>query len=71
MQKYRLLILDGHGSHLTKGFLEYCHQKWIIVAIFRVVNNQFSGAHKVRLGLIDYLFRSYLVRLVAHLEMLA
>jgi hypothetical protein len=23
--KYRLLIVDGHGSHLTQEFLEYCH----------------------------------------------
>jgi hypothetical protein len=22
---YRLLILDGHGSHLTMDFIEYCH----------------------------------------------
>jgi hypothetical protein len=32
-RKYRLLIVDGHGSHLTKEFLEYCHQNRIIVAI--------------------------------------
>lgn len=31
--KYRLLIVDGHGSHLTQDFLEYCHQNRIIVAI--------------------------------------
>ena len=57
LQKYPLLIFDGHGSHITNGFLEYCQQRWIIVAIFRVVNNQFSGTHKVRLDLIDYFFR--------------
>ena len=33
LQKYRLLIVDGHGSHLTRDFLEYCHQNRIIVAI--------------------------------------
>ena len=32
-RKYQLLIVDGHGSHLTKKFLEYCHQNRIIVAI--------------------------------------
>lgn len=33
LQRYRLLIVDGHGSHLTRDFLEYCHQNRIIVAI--------------------------------------
>jgi hypothetical protein len=23
--RYRLLIVDGHGSHLTREFIEYCH----------------------------------------------
>jgi hypothetical protein len=32
-RKYRLLIVDGHGSHLTEDFLEYCQQNRIIVAI--------------------------------------
>ena len=31
--KYRLLIVDGHGSHLTYDFIEYCHQKRIILAV--------------------------------------
>ena len=31
--KYRLLIVDGHGSHLTQPFIEYCHQKRIILAV--------------------------------------
>lgn len=31
--KYRLLIVDGHGSHLTQDFIEYCHQKRIILAV--------------------------------------
>jgi hypothetical protein len=33
LQNYRLLIVDGHGSHLTREFLEYCHQNRIIIAI--------------------------------------
>jgi hypothetical protein len=32
-RKYRLFIMDGHGSHLTQDFLECCHQHRIIVAI--------------------------------------
>jgi hypothetical protein len=31
--KYRLLIVDGHSSHLTQDFIEYCHQKRIILAV--------------------------------------
>jgi len=27
---YRLLIFDGHGSHLTKEFIEYCDNRKII-----------------------------------------
>src|ERR1700723_1894418 len=28
---YRLLLLDGHGSHLTKEFAEYCDENRIIL----------------------------------------
>jgi hypothetical protein len=31
---YRLLILDGHGSHLTKAFIEYCDQNRILLMIY-------------------------------------
>jgi hypothetical protein len=30
----RLLILDGHGSHLTMDFIDYCDQNKILLAIF-------------------------------------
>jgi hypothetical protein len=33
-QSYRLLILDGYGSHVTESFIEYCHQNRILLAIF-------------------------------------
>ena len=33
-RKWRLLIVDGHGSHLSKSFLTYCHLHKILVAIF-------------------------------------
>jgi hypothetical protein len=29
-----LLILDGHGSHCTLDFLEWCHKRRILVAIY-------------------------------------
>jgi hypothetical protein len=31
---YRLLILNGHGSHLTMDFSEYCDQNKILLAIY-------------------------------------
>jgi hypothetical protein len=31
---WRLLILDGHGSHLTFEFLEYCEAHRILVSVF-------------------------------------
>jgi len=31
---YRLLIMDGHSSHINMAFLEWCDQHRIIVAIF-------------------------------------
>jgi hypothetical protein len=31
---YRMLVLDGHGSHLTTKFFELCHKNRIILAVF-------------------------------------
>jgi hypothetical protein len=31
---YRLLIVDGHGSHVTMDFIEYCDNNKILLAIF-------------------------------------
>jgi hypothetical protein len=33
-RRWRLLIIDGHGSHISRSFLTYCHQNKILVAIF-------------------------------------
>jgi hypothetical protein len=33
-RKYRLLILDGHGSHVTMDSINYCDQNKILLAIF-------------------------------------
>ena len=33
-RKYRLLLVDGHGSHLTEEFLEYCHRHKILLAVY-------------------------------------
>ena len=32
-RSYRLLILDGHGSHITMDFIKYCDQNKILLAI--------------------------------------
>ncbi|KAF7577485.1 hypothetical protein PtrM4_017250 [Pyrenophora tritici-repentis] len=31
---YRLLLLDGHGSHVTMEFIEYCHDNKILLFVF-------------------------------------
>jgi hypothetical protein len=31
---YRLLLLDGHGSHLTMDFINYCNDNKILLAVF-------------------------------------
>ena len=33
-RNWRLLILDGHGSHITMKFIEFCHQNKILLPIF-------------------------------------
>ena len=31
---YRLLILDGHGSHVSMRFIDYCNQNRILLAVY-------------------------------------
>lgn len=33
-QQWRLLILDGHGSHVSMAFIDYCDRNKILLAIF-------------------------------------
>jgi hypothetical protein len=33
-RKYRLLILDGHGSHVTRQFINYCDLHRILVLVY-------------------------------------
>ena len=33
-RKYRLLLVDGHGSHLTEEFLEYCNRHKILLGVY-------------------------------------
>ena len=33
-RQYRLLILDGHGSHVTMAFIDYCDKHKILLLVF-------------------------------------
>tara|TARA_R110002003_G_scaffold848_1_gene21686 strand:+ start:790 stop:1551 length:762 start_codon:yes stop_codon:yes gene_type:complete len=33
-RRWRLLIVDGHGSHVTMDFLEFCHRNKILIAVY-------------------------------------
>jgi hypothetical protein len=33
-REWRLLIVDGHGSHLTQDFFDYCESHRILLAVF-------------------------------------
>ena len=33
-RNFRLLILDGHGSHVTKAFIDYCDENKILVLVY-------------------------------------
>jgi hypothetical protein len=33
-RKWRLLIVDGHGSYVTQDFLDYCMKRRILVAVY-------------------------------------
>jgi hypothetical protein len=33
-RQWRLLIVDGHGSHVTREFIDYCDTKKILLAVF-------------------------------------
>jgi hypothetical protein len=33
-RSYRLLITDGHSSHVSRPFIDYCHQNKILLAIY-------------------------------------
>jgi hypothetical protein len=33
-RRWRLLIVDGHGSHLTPDFIDFCYTKKILLAVF-------------------------------------
>ena len=33
-RSYQLLILNGHGSHVTMDFIKYCNSNRILLAVF-------------------------------------
>jgi hypothetical protein len=60
-REYRLLLLDGHGSHLIMDFITFCYENKIILAVFPphathklqlldvVLYGLFSGAYNGKL----------------------
>jgi hypothetical protein len=42
-RKYRLLILDGHGSHVTRRFLDYCDLNQILVLVFPPTRHPYAA----------------------------
>jgi hypothetical protein len=63
---YCLLILDGHGSHLTKDFFDFCHNNKILIMIFPP-----HSTHMLQpLNVVMFLpfAQHYLTRLSEHLH---
>jgi hypothetical protein len=45
-RKYRLLIIDGHGSHVTMDFIRYCDDNKILLMIFPTFNSYASAIRR-------------------------
>ncbi|KAJ5130899.1 uncharacterized protein N7515_006938 [Penicillium bovifimosum] len=56
--KYRLLILDGHGKHLTPKFDEIC-EKNSIIPICTPLHSSSHLLHPLDVGCLDIFTRSY------------
>jgi hypothetical protein len=46
-RRWRLLILDGHGSHLTMDFIRYCNANRIFIVIF--LSHSTHSTHSLQL----------------------
>jgi hypothetical protein len=63
---YRILILDGHASHLTTEFIEYCDSKRIFLMVFPA-----HATHTLQpldVALFSPLSTAYTVQLTQHLH---
>jgi hypothetical protein len=63
---YRLLILDGHGSHLTEDFFDFCHNNKILIMIFPPHSTHTSQPLDV--VMFAPLARNYSTRLSEHVH---
>jgi len=56
-RQWRLLCLDGHGSHLTMEFLEYAVQKRILISVYP--SHSTHTLQPLDVGLFGPLSRAY------------
>jgi hypothetical protein len=61
---WRLLILDGHGSHVTLQFIEFCTENKIILAVFPAHSTHTLQPRDV--GMLGPLSTAYSSQLVRH-----
>jgi hypothetical protein len=64
--EWRLLILDGHASHLTKDFIKYSHQKKILLCVFPPHSTH--RLHPLDVVMFKPLASAYCQELDAHLQ---
>jgi hypothetical protein len=64
--EWRLLILDGHASHLTKNFIKYSHQKKILLCVFPPHSTH--RLHPLDVVMFKPLASAYCQELDAHLQ---
>ncbi|RMZ66343.1 pogo transposable [Pyrenophora seminiperda CCB06] len=62
---YRILILDGHGSHLTMDFISYCHANKILLMVFPPHSTH--SLQPLDVGMFSPLSNAYSAELSHHL----
>lgn len=60
--KWRLLMVDGHGSHLTMRFIKYCLQNKILLSVFP--SHSTHRLQPLDVGIFSPLARAYSNKLV-------
>jgi hypothetical protein len=63
---WRLLIVDGHGSHVTQAFIEYCIDHRILLAVFPPHSTH--TLQPLDVVMFKPLSTSYTVSLTSHLQ---
>jgi hypothetical protein len=63
---WRLLIVDGHGSHLTQAFIEYCIDHRILLAVFPPHSTH--TLQPLDVVMFKPLSTSYHLSLISHLQ---